>query len=54
LQVNWAMTIGYAPSWILGSHLETIEFPITTPEYFQDYPHLGLQHQSLLAISLLV
>jgi hypothetical protein len=39
LQVNEAMKVGYAPSWILGSNLETIEFLATTFQYFQNYPH---------------
>jgi hypothetical protein len=37
------MKVGYAPSWIIGSHLETTEFHVATVEYFQDYPHLSLQ-----------
>jgi hypothetical protein len=54
LQVNEATTLSYAPSWIFRLNLETIEFPITTPKYFLNYLHLGLQHQSLLAASLIL
>ncbi len=52
LQVNEVMTIGYAHSWILKSHLEVIEFPIIILEYFLNCFHLGLQHQSMLIIVL--
>ncbi len=54
LHVNEPTIVGYAPSWILGSNLEIIKFLATTFEYFQNYPHLGLQHQSLLVISLIL
>jgi len=52
LQVNEVATIGYAPSWILGSRLEITKFPTTNFKCFQDYLHLGLQHQSLLVVGL--
>jgi len=42
LQVNEVVIMGYAPSWIFGSNLETFEFPVATPKYFQYYSHLGL------------
>jgi hypothetical protein len=54
LYVNEETIISYAPSWILRSNLETIEFLAAILKYFQDYPHLGLQHQSLLATGLIL
>ncbi len=54
LQVNEVVIVGYAPSWIFGSNLETTEFLVATLEYSQYYLHLGLQHQSLLAIGLIL
>jgi hypothetical protein len=42
------------PHGFFGLDLETIEFPIETLEYFFKYPHLGLQHQSLLAVNLIL
>jgi hypothetical protein len=51
LQVNEVAIVGYAPSWILGSKLEAIEFLTIASEYpLHDYPHIGLQHQSLLVV----
>jgi hypothetical protein len=54
LQVNEAAKVGYAPSWILGSNLETTKFLVVTSKYFQEYPHLGSQHQSLSAKGLIL
>jgi hypothetical protein len=32
---SWVAIVGYAPSWIFGSHLEIVEFPTTIPKYFE-------------------
>jgi hypothetical protein len=50
MQVNEVTIVSYAPSWILGSRLETTEFLTIASEYpLPNYLHLSLQHQSPLA-----